>query len=199
MTITNRLVFSAQVKTLDLERRYIKQRRAASAALYRLAYHPHCYTQGMSSLVRKAHREEIPKLIELGKKLYLVEKQFEPELTFSAEEAIALYQKQFQNPQALFLVIEDQSQIVGYLYAHCDAVEYLATAQPECEIEVIYLEPTYRGHHLSEKLIQNCLTWAKTQNVFRVKAGIFAQNKASQKAFAKQGFQPQHVTYTFEL
>ena len=77
---------------------------------------------------------------------------------------------------------------VGYSYAHLDTIDYLETNQKQCEIEVIYLDEKARGKKISLKLIDKCINWAKHNNAFEMKAGIFAENVPSRKAFESLGF-----------
>ena len=88
---------------------------------------------------------------------------------------------------------------VGYLYAHLDIMDYLETDKPVCEIEVVFVEITARGHGLAQKLISNAIDWAKKNNSIEVKTGIYAVNNCSRKAFEKAGFKEKHVTYSFPL
>ena len=146
--------------------------------------------------IRLAKNEDLKALVEMGKQLHLVEKKFEPLLTFSSEEARLRYSKGLTNPNVLLLLAEETHKPIGYLYAHAETVEYLDTNRLECEVEVVFVLPEFRGQGVAQLLIDRCLKWVKTKNVFRVKIGIYAQNTSSQSAFTKIGFTPYHITYT---
>ena len=146
--------------------------------------------------IRQASHNDLITLLDLGEKLYLMEKSFEPLLCFTATETETRYTKQLKNEDALFLIAEIEGTIVGYLYAHADKVEYFDTDKLECEIEVIYIEPKYRGKGLAQELLQVCIDWAHNKNVFCLKTGIYAQNNDSIRAFTKLGFSPYHLTLT---
>lgn len=146
-------------------------------------------------IIRKAKRDDVETLVTMGEKLHEVEKTFEPLLTFSYSDFVQHYKEELENPRALLLVAQDQDKVIAYLYAHAQRVEYFDTDKLECEIEVIYVEPEYRGKGLAEKFIDSCLAWAEDKNVFRFKTGIYAQNASSQAAFTKYGFMPYHTTF----
>jgi len=152
----------------------------------------------MKTSIRTATTQDLHQIIELGKELYLIEKRFEPHLIFSELEARSRYEFELKNSDALVLVAEFDDRIVGYLYAHNDAVDYLDVLQKECEIEVIFVEPEYRGQGIASQLIEKGLVWAKSKNVFRVKSGILVGNHCSDALFAKFKFKPYHTTYTFD-
>jgi RimJ/RimL family protein N-acetyltransferase len=148
-----------------------------------------------NAYIKQATINDLNSLIQFGYKLYLIEKQFEHNLIFSKKKAKKNYSQQIQKPNTLFLISYLNKKPVGYLYAHIDKLDYLSKNKKECEIEVIYLETKIRGTGLAQKMIQECLTWAKTKKCFRIKAGIYTKNIISQKLFSKVEFQPYHTTY----
>lgn len=149
--------------------------------------------------IRVATHQDLPTLLQLGYEMYLVEKEFEPFLAFSQQEAAQRYSAEINDPRFLFLVVEVNGTIAGYLYAHLDRLDYLDTEQPSCEIEVIYLRPEIRGHGVAESLIQKAIAWAQKAGAWRVTAGIFLENTASLNAFTKAGFMQHHVTTVLTL
>lgn len=146
--------------------------------------------------IRTARKNELSALVAMGGRLHETELLFEPLLVFSEKEAIDRYTKEFENPNALLLVAEDNDDVVGYLYAHADKIDYYNTKKLECEIEVVYVTEDYRRKGVARALVEECIIWAKTKNVFRIKIGAYTQNKASQQAFQKYGFTPYHTTFT---
>lgn len=149
--------------------------------------------------IRKANEEDLENLLLWGRKVFEVEKKFSPLLKYSASQVKERYSKQIRDPKYLFLIAELNNKGVGYLYSHLDPVEYLNTERPQCELEVIYLEPSARSKGLAQKLINECVGWAKKNNAFAVTAGIFAANTSSRKCFEKYGFLSNHVTYLYKL
>jgi GNAT superfamily N-acetyltransferase len=148
--------------------------------------------------IRHASQNDLNTLLSMGEKMHLVEKKFEPLLVFSKEEAQDRYKRQLKNPDALFLLAVEGDQALGYLYAHAETVPYLDTNMLECEIEVVFVESEYRGQGIAQMLIDECVLWSKTKNVFRIKSGIFADNISSQAAFTKARFKPHHMTYVLD-
>ena len=149
----------------------------------------------MSNTIRPASEIDLPSLATWGQKLHEVERQFEPQLQFSLEEAYVRYQHELANPQALLLIVEDSGEPVGYLYAHIEPTpSYFALLATECVLEVIYLEPVARGKRFADQLIEKCIAWADDQNVWRYSTGIYAQNSSSLLVFQRLGFRPYHVT-----
>lgn len=103
--------------------------------------------------------------------------------------------EQLSNPDALYLIAEVQNQPIGYLAATTEPIPaHLALAGRECVIGVIYLEACARGQDIADKLVEACLSWSQEKGVKRVRAGVYAQNRASLKLFERFGLQSYHVT-----
>jgi GNAT superfamily N-acetyltransferase len=148
---------------------------------------------------RKATVKDLNILLEMGYELFLVEKEFEPLMTFSKEEAENRYAYQLQHSIALFLLLYVNENVAGYAYAHLEKPESLSTTKLECEFEVLYLKPEFRGQGLSATLISEVISWAKEQKVFRIKTDIFTRNKASIQVFEKQGFQAHNIGFVLDM
>ncbi len=146
---------------------------------------------------RIATDKDISQLISMGKELHDVEKKFEPLLEFNEKEAVERYESEMVNPKALLLIAEDQekSEVAGYLYAHYDNIDYFTDMTPECEIEVIYLKPSYRGMGIADFLIKDSLVWANKHGITRIKTGIYFSNMSSRKLFERNKFEPYHISY----
>ena len=153
----------------------------------------------MNINIKKANKKDLSILLNFGYKLFETEKKFEPLLTFSSKKAKEKYIKELENKSSLFLIVELDKKPIGYLYAHAEKIEYFETNKKECEIEVIYLEPEYRGMGISQQLIEKCIIWSRKNNVFRIKAGIYEGNDNSKKAFNKFGFSRYHSTFTLTI
>lgn len=138
---------------------------------------------------RIATIDDLPALLYFGEQLYLVERNFYTSVSYSKDEATTRYKKQFENPQALFLIVEDDDEKpAGYLYAHIDANKL-------CEVEVVYVDAQYRGRGIAQELVQRCREWAKSRHATSISTHIFVKNTASLHAFEKMGFQPHNIEY----
>jgi len=152
--------------------------------------------ENLTANIRLAKLSDMALLLKWGRKMFEVEKQYMPLLKYSEKEAKERYTSQIDNPLFCFLVAELKGKPIGYLYAHLDSIDYLETNQKECEIEVVYLDKEARGKGIASKLINRCIDWAKQNDAFGIRAGIFAENTPSRKSFESLGFSLTHVTYT---
>lgn len=149
----------------------------------------------MAILLRLATRADIALLEAWGRELYNVEQKFEPGLRYTGE---AFWERDIEglsSPDAHYLIAELGGRPVGYLAATLEAMpEYLAPSGRECVIEVLYVEEVARGQGVGAALLEACLGWANEQGATRVRAGVYAQNRASLGLFGRFGLHAHHVT-----
>jgi RimJ/RimL family protein N-acetyltransferase len=64
----------------------------------------------------------------------------------------------------------------------------------------VYVNPDWRGLHVGESLIKECLAWAQAQGLTIVKLGVVTTNTAAIRCYARCGFtvfgiEPQAICY----
>ncbi len=109
------------------------------------------------------------------------------------------YTQQLQSPRALFLLLYVADQLAGYCYAHVLDPEFPYSKKPECELEVLFLYPQFRGKGFAAEFIQAVQEWAKMKQASRIKTTIFAKNEASIRAVKKFGFEADTVVFTLPV
>lgn len=130
-----------------------------------------------------------------GRDLHEVEQKFEPSLYYDVEAFRERDIRALSSPDALYLIAELDGRPIGYTVALLEALpDYLALSGRDCVIEVLYVEEAARGRGVGTALLETCLAWAKKQRVKRVRAGIYAQNRASLGLFERLGLHAHHVT-----
>lgn len=120
-------------------------------------------------------------------------------MTFSLAAARKRYLSELNNPNAQLLLLYCEGDVAGYSYAHVEQVDYLDTDQPECELEVLYLQPSFRGKDLASVLLSEVMAWAKRKHAFRLRADILSGNESSINFFKKHGFLPNSARYVLSL
>lgn len=149
----------------------------------------------MATVVRPATPADLDHIGRWGRALYEVELGFEPHLRYLGEHYRERDIEQLSSPDALYLIAEVQNQPIGYLTASTQALPaYLSLSGREGVIEVVYLEAFSRGKGVADKLVETCFSWLREKGAKRVRAGIYAQNRASLKLFERFGLQLHHAT-----
>lgn len=140
---------------------------------------------------RKAAKDDIAAIIELGEKLQNESKEFEPRLNFNKDEATDHYTKELYNDDALIIVAENDKKIVGYQYSFIKRLDHLDSDNLECTFEAIYVIPEQRSKGIAKKLMNFSENWAiNDKKVNRIKSNIYAGNTKSENLHLKNGFAP---------
>lgn len=149
----------------------------------------------MTLSLRPATVADIDLLEAWGRELYDLERTFEPGMRYSGEAFRERDMEALSSPDAHYLIAEIEGRAVGYIAAMLGEMpEYLAMPGRECVIEVVFVEEDARGRGVGTALLEACLGWAKKQGAKRVRAGVYARNRASLELFERVGLHAHHVT-----
>jgi ribosomal protein S18 acetylase RimI-like enzyme len=72
--------------------------------------------------------------------------------------------------------------ICGIYRGHMKKIRHSAT------IFSVYVQPHWRGQHIAERLIEQCLQWARQQNILIVKLAVVTNNTSAIRCYARCGF-----------
>lgn len=149
----------------------------------------------MTTSLRPATLANIDLLEAWGRELYTLEQAFEPGMRYGGEAFRERDMAALSSPDTHYLIAEIEGRAVGYIAAMLGAMpEYLALPGRECVIEVVYVEEDARGRGVGTTLLDACLGWAEKQGAKRIRAGVYARNRASLKLFERVGLHAHHVT-----
>ncbi len=148
----------------------------------------------MATTVRSATLTDLDFVEKWGRALFEVERGFEPHMLYAGEHFRKKDGQQLANPKALYLIAEVEHRPVGYLAAFIELLpNYLALSGLEGVIEVVYIEEPVRGTGVADQLVEACLSWLQEAGAKRVRAGVYAQNRASLNLFQRFGLHPHHI------
>ncbi len=147
--------------------------------------------------IRIATRDDLVSIIDMGEQLQNESKDYEPLLTFDRQQSYDHYSKELVNNSARIIAAVDSDDVpVGYQYSYISVLDYLSTDNRECVLEALYVKPEYRGKSIAKELEKNAEQWAISEmKVNRIKAGIYAGNRASEHVHLKDGFVPYYIEY----
>ncbi|MCD8510559.1 MAG: GNAT family N-acetyltransferase [Bacillus sp. (in: Bacteria)] len=106
------------------------------------------------------------------------------ERTTTVEEQAASIQKTLAQSNSTILVVEDNDELVGYIWArggHAKRTRHMVHI-------VIGILQSHTGKGLGTKLFQELEKWAKVQNIHRLELTLMATNKVAFKLYEKMGF-----------
>ena len=137
--------------------------------------------------IRKAHPNELEKLLEFEQGIITAERPFDPTLR---AEKINYYdiEKMISALDVEVLIAEIGSEIVSSGYAR------IVTAKPYLNhlnyayLGFMYTDANHRGKEINAKIIQALKEWCNLQNVFELRLDVYNDNISAIRAYEKSGF-----------
>ena len=91
----------------------------------------------------------------------------------------------YQAPRSVYYVVENDGRVVG----GCGVAPLENAAVLVCELQKMYFTPEIRGTGFAEKIIEMCLTFAKTQGFDICYLETLSFMTAAQKLYKRIGFE----------
>jgi ribosomal protein S18 acetylase RimI-like enzyme len=102
------------------------------------------------------------------------------------------------SPETVIIVAEDSlGTVCGYVFVstHYD----FFTGQPHAHIEVVAVDPSFRGQGIGRMLMAEAERWARSRGYDRVTLNVFAANVRAKGLYERLGFEAETVHYLKEL
>lgn len=128
------------------------------------------------AIIRRANRDDLPGIHAVKIKTWPDE-----------ESDTGLILEVLDSPEHITIVAEHTGQIVGFVDGF---VTYSETAC-RWEVDLLAVDPTFRGSRLGERLVRSSCTAGYGQGADYCRALIQVSNIASQKTFQRCGFFPE--------
>ena len=138
-------------------------------------------------IIRKAHANDLEKLLEFEQGIITAERPFDP--TLKAEK-INYYdiEKMISAPDVEVLVAEIGSEIVGSGYARIETAKPYLNHLNYAYLGFMYTDANYRGKEINARIIQALKEWCNVQNVFELRLDVYNDNISAIRAYEKSGF-----------
>ena len=91
----------------------------------------------------------------------------------------------YQEPRSIYYVVEKEGKVVG----GCGIAPLENSEASVCELQKMYFAPEIRGSDFAEKIILNCLEFAKNQDFTLCYIETLGFMKAAQKLYKRLGFE----------
>ena len=138
-------------------------------------------------IIRKAHANDLEKLLEFEQGIITAERPFDP--TLKAEK-INYYdiEKMISALDVAVLVAEIGSEIVGSGYARIETAKPYLNHLNYAYLGFMYTVADHRGKGVNAKIIEALKKWCNLQNVFEMRLDVYNDNISAIKAYEKSGF-----------
>ncbi|MFV8322574.1 GNAT family N-acetyltransferase [Flavobacterium sp. LB3P21] len=137
--------------------------------------------------IRKAHPNDLEKLLEFEQGIITAERPFDP--TLKAEK-IHYYdiEKMISAPHIEVLVAEIDSELIGSGYARIEAAKPYLNHLNYSYLGFMYTVANHRGKGVNAKIIEALKKWCTLQDVFEIRLDVYNDNTSAIKAYEKVGF-----------
>ena len=134
---------------------------------------------------------------------------FEHFFTYSAEQRPQFYRQAveeggyprriIESGNADLFIVLDGSVIIGLIHVEeRETSPYESTArQRYADVVALFVDPTYRGQGVGERLIRAAKKWAKARKLRYLELSILAENEGGLGFYKKAGFET--VSYTMRM
>lgn len=157
-----------------------------------------------SLVIRPAERVDLPRLGRLGSLLVEEHHDFDPQRFLATSprmpaEYAGFLDTQLEAPDAIMLVAHIDEDVIGYLYATVQGVDYMTLRGPAAMIHDLIVDPEYRSRGVGEALIEAALQALAARGAPRAVLMTAARNTEAQRLFGRLGFRPTMIEMTREF
>lgn len=157
-------------------------------------------------IIRRAEGRDVAALGELGAALMRVHYAFDRQRFIApgdgneASEGYAHFLgSQLDEEGVIVLVAEQQTKVVGYVYAGIEPLSW-KELRDECGfIHDLLVTDAARGMGIGEALLDRAIDWLREQGMPRVVLWTSTQNEAARRLFERRAFRPTMLEMSLEL
>jgi len=154
----------------------------------------------MAATVRRAEKDDLPRVAALAGALVRMHHETDPDrflLPDNVENGYAWwFEKQLQNKDAVILVAENGTEILGYCYGALEGRDWNLLLDTHGAIHDVYVIETARGAGVGLSLLQHMISDLTSLGAPRIVLSTMIGNKSAQRTFARAGFRPTMLEMT---
>ena len=138
-------------------------------------------------LIRKATLNDINILLDFEQGVIKAERPFDKTLKddplhyYNVEEMITA-------PHIELVVAEFDNTIIGSGYARLEKSKHYLQHSKHAYLGFMYVDPSYRGKGVNQKIIEALKAWTVSQNVTEMRLDVYYNNTSAIQAYEKAGF-----------
>ena len=138
-------------------------------------------------IIRKAHPNDLEKLLEFEQGIITAERPFDPTLK---SEKIHYYdiEKMISAPHIEVVVAEIDLVLIGSGYARIEIAKPYLNHLNYAYLGFMYTVADHRGKGVNAKIIEALKKWCNLQNVFEMRLDVYNDNISAIEAYEKVGF-----------
>ncbi|MFV5694995.1 GNAT family N-acetyltransferase [Flavobacterium sp. LB3P122] len=147
---------------------------------------------------RKAHPDDLEKLLEFEQGIITAERPFDPTLK---EGKINYYniEKMISASDVEIVVAEIDSEIVGSGYARLEAAKPYLNHETYAYLGFMYTDVIHRGKGVNSKIMEALKDWCRSKDISEIRLDVYNDNSPAIKAYEKVGFKKHLINMRMSL
>ncbi len=149
-------------------------------------------------MIRRAHLNDIPRIMDLLLQVGMVHHQGRPDLfrgnatKYTPEELFAILQDE-NTP--VFVSADEQDQAQGYAFCvfQQHVGSHILTDVKTLYIDDLCVDESYRGQHIGQGLYRHVLDFARESGCYNVTLNVWSCNESAMRFYEKCGLKPQKI------
>ena len=134
--------------------------------------------------IRKANNNDIESIKKLENKLVENELKYDSRLENDSNKTCTKY---INDEDTLILVVEDNDNIIGYLYGYVFGRRGLIKGK--CSVlDNIYIEDNYQNKGIGTELINDFKKWSLDKDIDYIEVNVYVNNDNAIKFYSKNNF-----------
>lgn len=149
-------------------------------------------------IIRRAHPNDLEKLLEFEQGIITAESPFDP--TLKAEK-IHYYdiEKMLAASDIEVLVAAIDAKIIGSGYARITNAKPYLNHLNYAYLGFMYTDPNHRGKGVNAKIIEALKKWCNIQDIFEIRLDVYNDNASAIKAYERAGFKKHLINMRMAL
>jgi len=158
----------------------------------------------MTPTIRRATRADMKRLGELGALLVRTHYDFDPKRFLAPSPQTpagygSFLASQIDDPDSTLLVADADGEVLGYIFATNEGIDYMSLRGPAGIIQDIVVDPAHRGRGIGAMLLDAAIGVLREHGAPRVVLSTADRNEAAQRLFEKAGFRRTMIEMTREI
>ena len=141
------------------------------------------------TVVRPATRDDLEKLVDMVRRFYLFNEEFNPfmELSDKYDKVVLNILENRLSGDSIFLVAIHDGEVAGYVYGVIESNSLLRIGKIAI-IKELYVSPIYRNRGVASRLLEEFSAQVKNMGVQVVGAEFPSSNYIARNFYEKNGF-----------
>lgn len=151
--------------------------------------------------IRETGVDDVPTLVALNQALFYEDAgQRDPfmNLNWPQEEGEGYFRGHMERERSVGLLAEIDGTAVGYLIGYLRGDSTLRPVKM-AELESMFVQETYRGQGIGERLVRSFHDWVRERGAERVSVTAYAANEGALAFYRRLGFALKNVTLELGL